>query len=265
MKKIINFLISLTNGKFYALLRNVLEIVVYRKKFSLFYKTNFYLRKYSNFQNIFFYHKERTRMYGRGYEFRLRSLEKIYFINKIKFNNSDTVIDCGANIGEIGLIFKLKRIKINYIAFEPSTFEFKCLKKNMRGNLNTLYKIALWKNFSNLNFYSKSQTADSSLFKILNYDFVNRVKCKKVDDYNFQNKIKLFKIEAEGAEPEVLKGAERTLNKCKYVSVDAGPERGIEQKTTIKEVCKFLLNRNFILTNKSSERIVLLFKNKKYI
>ena len=76
--------------------------------------------------------------------------------------------------------------------------------------------------------------------------------------------IKLLKIEAEGAEPEVLIGAEQTIKLCEYISVDAGPERGIEQKTTIKEVKQFLLSRNFTLIQKSFDRVVLLFKNKKY-
>ena len=265
MKSLINYLISFTNKKFYVFLRNILESVFYNKNFSLFYENKFYVRKYSTFQNIFFYHKERTRMYGRGYNFRLRSLEKIYFINKIKFNNLDTVIDCGSNIGEIGLLFKLKKIKINYIAFEPASYEFKCLKKNIGINNFNLYKVALWKHFSNNDLFVKSETADSSLFRINNYDFIKRVKCKKLDDYNFNKNIKLLKIEAEGAEPEVLIGAERTIQNCSFISVDAGPERGVDQKTTVKQVTHFLLNRNFILVKKSVGRIILLFKNKKNI
>ena len=101
------------------------------------------------------------------------------------------------------------------------------------------------------------------MFRINNYDFVKKVKCRKLDDYHFHKTIKLLKIEAEGAEPEVLRGAEKTIKNCNYISVDAGPERGMEQKTTVKEVSQFLLNRNFILLRKSTERIVLLFKNKK--
>jgi FkbM family methyltransferase len=264
MKKIINYAISLTSGHIYTLLRNILEIIFYKKRFSLFYENNFYIRKYYNFRNIYFSHKERTRMYGRGYKFRLHSLEKIYFLDKIKFNNLDIVIDCGSNIGEVGLIFKLIKKNIKYIAFEPSKLEFLCLKKNMKENKATLHNVALWKNYTNLNFYIKSQTADSSLFKIKKYDYIEKVKCKKLDDYFFNKKIKLLKIEAEGAEPEVLIGAEQTIKLCEYISVDAGPERGIEQKTTIKEVKQFLLSRNFTLIQKSFDRVVLLFKNKKY-
>lgn len=265
MKELINYLISLTDKKFYVLLRNLLEKLVYNKKFSLFYQNNFYVRKYKDFQNIFFYHKERTRLYGRGFKFRLKSLEKIYFLDKIKFKNCDTIIDCGSNIGEVGLLFKLKKIRVNYFAFEPSNYEYYCLKKNIKKNLHQLYNVALWKHFSNVDFFIKSETADSSLFRIKNYDYINKVRCKKLDDYHFNDNIKLLKIEAEGAEPEVLKGAEKTIKKCNYISVDAGPERGIEQKTTLKEVNQFLLNRNFILMNKSSQRIVLLFKNRKFI
>lgn len=265
MKKIINYLISLTNRKIFVFLRNLLEFIVYKKKFTLFYKKNLYIRKYHDFQNIYFCHKERTRMYGRGYKFRLKSLEKIYFMDEINFTNSDTIIDCGSNVGEIGLIFKLNKKFINYIAFEPSQLEFFCLKKNNQENKKNLHNVALWKNNSNLNFYYKSQTADSSLFKIKNFDFVKSIKCKKLDDYNFNKKIKLLKIEAEGAEPEVLKGAKMTINYCEYIAVDAGPERGIKNYTTVKEVKQFLLQRNFILLRQSHERIILLFRNRKFL
>ena len=44
--------------------------------------------------------------------------------------NGDTVIDCGANVGELNVALKNRDIEINYIGFEPSPKEFKCLSIN---------------------------------------------------------------------------------------------------------------------------------------
>ena len=54
------------------------------------------------------------------------------------------------------------------------------------------------------------------------------------------------KIEAEGAEPEVLYGLKKKLANIRYISLDCGPERN--GKTTITEVTNFLKVNNFKIT-----------------
>ena len=66
-----------------------------------------------------------------------------------------------------------------------------------------------------------------------------------LDSLNFKN-IKLFKIDAEGFEPEVM-GAVNTLNQIDYISVDYGNERGIDNHSTVVEVTNFLYNSGFEL------------------
>ena len=56
---------------------------------------------------------------------------KDYLLQHIKFNNGDTIIDCGKCWRS--LFFKKKSININYIGFEPSPMEFKCLERNISG------------------------------------------------------------------------------------------------------------------------------------
>ena len=74
--------------------------------------------------------------------------------------------------------------------------------------------------------------------------------------------IKLLKIDAEGAEPEILMGASKLLNKIKYITVDVGPERGLLQESTDKETTEFLLNNDFTLLYENRERQTILFENK---
>jgi hypothetical protein len=85
----------------------------------------------------------------------------------------------------------------------------------------------------------------------------------RLDNFKFK-KIKLFKVEAEGAEPEVLLGATKILKKIKFISVDCGPERGLKLEKTDKAVIKFLKSQKFNLIRRSKMRDVFLFKNSNY-
>ena len=46
----------------------------------------------------------------------------------------------------------------------------------------------------------------------------------RYDSFDFDD-IKLIKLEAEGHELEILKGAMETLKNTKYITVDYGPEK----------------------------------------
>ena len=56
------------------------------------------------------------------------------------------------------------------------------------------------------------------------------------DNLNF--KPDLIKIDAEGAEPEVIYGIDQCFSKIQYISADCGPERN--GKPTLNEVKKHL-------------------------
>ena len=62
----------------------------------------------------------------------------------------------------------------------------------------------------------------------------------KVNDLK---EIKLLKLEAEGAEPEILQGATE-FYQSEICSADVGAERGLKYETTILETIKFLENNN---------------------
>ena len=50
--------------------------------------------------------------------------------------------------------------------------------------------------------------------------------------------------------------------KIEYISVDVGPERGIDQKSTDSEVTTFLTKNNFKLITENTNRKSKLFQNK---
>ena len=91
-----------------------------------------YFKLKSNDSFIYISNKTRSLLYQNGFEETADLIGKDYLLQHIKFNNGDTIIDCGANVGDL-LFFKKKSININYIGFEPSPMEFKCLERNISG------------------------------------------------------------------------------------------------------------------------------------
>lgn len=108
-------------------------------------------------------------------------------------------------------------------------------------------------------FYSPDE-ADSSLIEPPNFIDKCVTKGARIDTL-FRERIKLLKIDAEGAELEVLKGAQNLLEKITYISVDLGFERGRSQDSTLIEVFNFLIPKGFCPI-KINKRMVVLFENK---
>jgi FkbM family methyltransferase len=171
---------------------------------------------------------------------------KRYGILKLNSNrNLDTVIDVGANVGEFTQGAINNNAKIIF-AYEPDPLAFYCLQKNTSKKDNVkIYDLAV----SNLNsiedFYSASQTADSSLIEPANYDEIIKVINVTLDSQIdvYPEIIDLIKIEAEGFEPEIIGGAVETLKRTRYVVVDVGPER-YGEKTDV-EVSRLLIEQGF--------------------
>ena len=54
----------------------------------------------------------------------------------------------------------------------------------------------------------------------------------------------MFKLEAEGFEPEILEGSKQSINIVEYVALDGGEERGIAEAETLSKATNFLLAHN---------------------
>lgn len=193
-----------------------------------------------------------------------------YGLNLINFEDNDIVIDCGANLGALWIYLNSLDIKLIYICIEPGNQEFIGLKKSIEGFYNSKIKtILVNKALSNcegeMKFYYAPNNADSSIIKIENYEKVEITKTTSLDklikDLNLDNKkIKLLKLEAEGAEPEVIDGANKTLINLNYIAADLGPERGFKEECTIKEVSNYLYKNNYKMIDFKYPRICCLFK-----
>lgn len=135
----------------------------------------------------------------------------------------DVVVDAGAHIG----IFTV-RASMNVgdsgkvYAFEPEHENLELLKFNTQDLKNVeIHETALW----NAEGYkilhqSKGNTGGHSLFGAENRTPVYKVKTVRLDDV-INERVDFIKIDVEEAEVEVLKGAEKILNKYRpFVAVE---------------------------------------------
>jgi FkbM family methyltransferase len=195
----------------------------------------------------------------RGIDKRTEILGATYFLQLIDFGAGDVVVDCGANVGELKYYFLLNDLPVEYIGIEPSPLEYRCLEENVAPSRT--FNVGLWDSDGSLDFFVSSQMADSSLIEPPTYDEIIKVPTKRLDSLLPNQRIKLLKLEAEGAEPEAIYGAEGLLDRIEYVSADLGFERGVGQTSTLGAVTNFLLAHGFEIVANGRKRLTVLYRN----
>ena len=218
----------------------------------------------SQIEKFFGFRKQGLMAFANGIEQRGYDIGNAYLLNEIDFKDGDLIFDIGANTGDLKIYFDNKNIKIEYYGFEPGKIEFASLKKNNTDH--NVFNIALGDKNHILPFYYHPEYGDSSLVKMRGYSEKYNVNVIKLSSFiknqNLTNtKLKLIKLEAEGYEPEILKGLDMYLENIEYISADLGFERGINQTSTYPQAKKFLLKRNFKIVSINGHRKVVLFKN----
>lgn len=201
----------------------------------------------------------RVLSYLDGFAARAEYVGKTYHVNSIEFSDGDLVIDCGANMGDLEYYLSKFAPNVNYIGFEPNPHDFVCLENNV-GPLKCK-NIGLWNLEGYIPFYVNDAHASSSFIEPPEYTEIIRIPASTLSAQFPVEKIRLLKLEAEGAEPEVLQGAVPILRNIDYISADVGPERGIDEEETRDYVVNFLTASGFELINESrGHRKIVLFK-----
>jgi FkbM family methyltransferase len=102
--------------------------------------------------------------YKRGVMRGVDVVARQYGLHTLDIRPGGVFVDCGANVGELGLWARQRGLA--YVAFEPEELEARCCDlNNFEGRPETRRK-ALWHEAAVLQFHSKPDTADSSVFEI---------------------------------------------------------------------------------------------------
>ena len=225
IQKFYDYFMLKTDKKLFCHIMNI-KLIMRRLdcRFDYDRMSNKYICLYGKYkkEKIYFYHRTQGNMaYKNGVLTRSTSIGNAYHLPLINFKDGDLVVDCGANVGDLFLYFKLKKILINLVAIEPSPLEYKCLEKNVIDAKNnnkhssgqdiTTMNVGLFDTKKTLDFFVSSEGADSSLISPKKFTNVVKVNVHRLDELLPNRKIKLLKLEAEGAEPEVLLGCENIL------------------------------------------------------
>tara|TARA_Y100000590_G_scaffold408506_1_gene499658 strand:- start:1340 stop:2071 length:732 start_codon:yes stop_codon:yes gene_type:complete len=205
------------------------------------------------------------------------------FFKNNEITKLDNIIDIGGHKGE-SIIFFLKNFKIdNIYSFEPSPINFSNLKKNIdhiNKKFNSLKKtniiienLALGDKNGNLHL---NQFVESSSSSIKEIDINNHYFKKKIRFLNLKNEKNLFKkydinitrlsdymskkklttidlvkIDTEGYEYEILKGAERSLKNVKIILFEHHYDRMIKKNYKFRDIHSLLKKNSFVLKYKS--------------
>ena len=260
IKATINFATILPNKSFTYFFNTLLKFIKNSVRISQTDKGTFLVT--DKYNSIEICYKKRFEYYLQNINTRLDHLIYEYMLAQIEFFNNDVVIDCGANIGELYRCIRhlsKEDLHINYYGFEPVELDFQVLSRN---TANLVPKaLALSSESISKKFYLNPNTADSSFEREKNKKEVI-VECVTIDSYFKKiDSIKLLKLEAEGFELDVLKGAQRSLSKIKFISADLGFELQGNTVRSFEEVDRFLSKNNFEKIS-STKRETFLYINK---
>lgn len=143
--------------------------------------------------------------------------KEIHLIPKL-VKNFDGAIDIGANYGVY--TYQLSRIFSHVDSFEPQPW---CVKELIAGGIQgvKVHPVALSDRCGEAQFYiptisNRENYMLGSLRRVDGDAVTIPVKMMRLDDFNFKS-IEFIKIDVEGHELEVLKGALETLKKFRLV------------------------------------------------
>ena len=205
---------------------------------------------------------QRWRYYRWGFDVRLDAVCRRYGLHDLYPRSEDEwVIDVGAYMGEWSLHMLIKGF--NVLAIEPDPSAAHCLTENLTrhgppGNKWILDTRVCHSYQGRVTYHLEPHSADSSIFPSIKRPSkpvtlvaatLDDIVAERIGDKS----IRALKMDAEGAEPEVLAGATKILSQCPRVSIDAGWER--QGDSTIDECRRILDGAGFNLVE--NERLDL--------
>ena len=220
---------------------------------------------WKNSRKFYLARMSRYPRYTRGIEYMQDSLLESYSLRLTEVKNFRNIIDVGTQEGIFLSAVERLVPQCRVLGIELERAEYLCSLLNSNGKDTLVVNAGAWNEDGIAQFESLPISGDSSL---IHHGMSNKfrwIQTLKIDtlatDYFGLNVIDCIKLDAEGAEVEVLMGARNTLLRTRFVSVDVGPERGPNQESTKEEVNVFLKSVGFNAIRWGSIRDTVLFKN----
>ena len=170
-------------------------------------------------------------------------LDNEIFIEDTLYNTNERAIDVGANIGIYS--YMLSKTFKNVEAFEPIKKCTKMLEKYAKRKNINIYYVGLSNETREQKLYIPlidsriENIALASVHDSGGERAILNVQMCRLDDYNFEN-VGLIKIDTEGNEVEVIKGAIKTIEKYKPTLLIEIEQRHLQGRTTIDDVFDFI-------------------------
>jgi len=177
--------------------------------------------------------------------------ERYTMDGEVDIDPGDIVVDVGACIGEF-VTYAVKSAN-QVFAVEPDTISAKCLDNNIdeSEDVTVIQKVA-WKEDGKVTFHLSSDATENSIFKPDQGELINTVSLpaatiETIADKHEIHTIDFLKVDAEGAEPEVLAGIGDV--DVQKLAVDCTPERdGTSPK---QRVCSWLTTNDYTIKEKN--------------
>ena len=188
--------------------------------------------------------------------------QEVYECSKEYIKENSIVIDAGANYGQLSILFSKLKPNVKVYAFEAYKYISQILSKNVKLN-NSNVKIFNYilgdeskKNLiiskSILQEFNNYGSNFIDLKKDINKgDLINSI---KIDDLNIQEKISFMKIDVQGYDLKVLKGAEKTIKRNKMpIIIEYSKEFEKKFDYEFVDFIKILKKLNYKIKKKVSE------------
>ncbi|MCA0431405.1 MAG: FkbM family methyltransferase [Bacteroidetes bacterium] len=206
---------------------------------------------------------------GHYHYFGLKDIEQTNLMRLIK--PGDFVIDIGTNYGTTLLQFaNLIGVNGKTFGFEPDPINFEICNQNIQLNHFTnlsVENIGLGNKEAEVNLVVDvdSNRGGNRISENIIGKESYQIKIVKFDNWvldKMLNKINLIKIDVEGYEMEVLKGAENSIKKYKpilFIELDDNNLK--QQNSSAKEVISYLISLNYSIINSLTNKQVNLSDN----
>jgi len=150
----------------------------------------------------------------------------VYHNKLIKIAPDNVIFDVGGNVGIMSLFFAKQASKGHVHSFEPTYYAIEKFKRNLQLNPELYKRITLKQSFVSSESSLKSDLVAYSSWPVVQTEEITHsihcgvakntenVPCTSLDDYAARegiNKVDLIKIDTDGHELNVLKGAKQIL------------------------------------------------------